>query len=40
VNDLGLLMSGHCPPLVIKFGTLKCTTGEALQYGRHSVSTL
>jgi hypothetical protein len=29
VNDLSLLVSGHCPPSVIRSGTLKCTTGES-----------
>jgi hypothetical protein len=28
VNDLSLLVSGHCPPSVIRSRTLKCTTGK------------
>jgi hypothetical protein len=28
VNDLSLLVSGHCPPSMIRSGALKCTTGE------------
>jgi hypothetical protein len=33
VNDLSLLVSGHCPPSVIRSGALKCTTGESLPSG-------
>jgi hypothetical protein len=29
VNDLSLLVSAHCPPLVIRSGALKCTIGES-----------
>ena len=28
MNDLSLLVSGHCPPSVIRSRALKCTTGE------------
>jgi hypothetical protein len=33
VNDLSLLVSGHCPPSVIRSGALKCTTGETFPSG-------
>ena len=33
MNDLGLLVSGHCPPSVIRSGALKCTTGERFPSG-------